>query len=429
MIPTTEEPQSPHPMLGPEGQRVILRLLVRIAGFLLLAAAGFWVLSRMQALLPPFFVAFVMAIALAPIVDRLEARGVPRGLATTAVYLLVFSTFAALMFILVPLTADQIGQIVADLRGKFRLDEPTKLSATVAEQIKIFGRQNEIPAFIMQPLVTQAKSSAVTLTGALESLGKSLIGFIPSLIWVVLVPIIAFYALVDYHRIFAKGLMLFPRARRDDVRSIAFDVTVVFGRYLRGLGIVCLLNTLATIAVLLLFPPTRPYAAALGLIAGILYAVPYLGAIVSTALIAIVAYAAPEGGSLTMMFWVTLAMFGLHQVFFDQILAPRILGGHVGLHPILSILALVGGNALFGIGGMLLAVPIAASIQVVVVHIVPRLARTVEVKAQTEAPPIKDPAAQERQETIQVEAGEGVVSEPRSVPSVTAASGSEAGGG
>ena len=112
--------------------------------------------------------------------------------------------------------------------------------------------------------------------------------------------IIAFYALVDYHRIFAKALLLFPRSSREDVRSIAADVTVVFGRYLRGLGIVCLLDACATIFVLLLFPPTRPYAAALGLLAGIFYAVPYIGAIGSTALIALVALAS-DGGSFSMM--------------------------------------------------------------------------------------------------------------------------------
>lgn len=398
-----------------EAQRSLLRFLKKTAGYALLFAAGCWLLWQMRHILPPFFVAFILAITLAPIVDRLESRGVPRGLATGLVYLFVFATLAALLYILIPLTAEQIGQIVADLRLRFKLDQPSQFTATVTQEIQLFGRRNAIPAFIIQPILGQVKTSAVSLTQALESFGRSLIGFIPNLIWVVLVPIIAFYALVDYHRIFAKGLLLFPRQSRDDVRSIASDVTVVFGKYLRGLGLVCLLNTLATILVLLLFPPTRPYAAALGLIAGILYAVPYLGAIVSTALIAIVAFAAPEGGSFAMMLWVTLAMFGLHQLFFDQILAPRILGGHVGLHPILSILALMGGNALFGIAGMLLAVPIAASIQVVVLHVVPRLARNIEVSVQTEPPPIKDHAARDRQMTVPVEAGEGVISEPDTV--------------
>jgi hypothetical protein len=104
---------------------------------------------------------------------------------------------------------------------------------------------------------------------------------------------VAFYALIDYHRIFAKVLLLVSRGSRDgSARSCR--TSRWFRRYLRGLGLVCLMNTLATIFVLQVFTATRPYAAALGLIAGLLYAVPYLGAIVSTALISLAAYASPR---------------------------------------------------------------------------------------------------------------------------------------
>jgi hypothetical protein len=236
----------------------------------------------------------------------------------------------------------------------------------------------------------QAKNSAALLTRGLESFSTFLLGLVPNLIWLVLVPLVAFYGIVDYHRIFAKLLLLTPKQSRDEVRGIASEVTVVFSKYLRGLGLICLLNMLATLVVLFLFPATRPYAAALGLIAGVLYAVPYLGAICSTGLIALVALSSPDGGGVAMMLWVTLAMVALHQLFFDQVLAPRILGGHVGLHPILSILALMTGSTLFGIGGMLLAVPVAASVQIVVLHLVPRLRKQIDVKVQPEAPELKD---------------------------------------
>lgn len=393
-------------------QRRTLHFIAVLTGYALLGGTLLWLFWALRAIWPPFFVAFVLAIALAPVVDRLETRGWPRWLGTLTVYAGLFAASAALLFVLVPIVSGQIAYIVADLRERFRLDQPADISRTLSEQVRIFGIKNEIPAFIMAPIVQQAKNSATLLTSGLETLGALLVSLGPSLIWVVLVPIIAFYALVDYHRIFAKILLLVPKASRDAVRSVASDVTVVFGRYLRGLGIVCLLNTLATILVLLLFEPTRPYAAALGLIAGILYAVPYLGAILSTVLIALVAFASPDQGSLAMMLTVTASMLILHQVLFDQVITPRLLGGLVGLHPILSILALMGGNALFGVGGMLLAVPTAASIQVIILHILPRLARTVEVKIQEEAPPIQDPALSDGNKTVEVAAGDGVVGTP-----------------
>lgn len=396
-------------------QQRTLRFTGVLAGYALLAGLLLLVFWQVRGILPPFFVAFVIAIALAPVVDRLETRGWPRALATATVYLGVFAALGVLLFVLVPLVSGQIGQIVADLRGKFKLDQPADLTRTMSETVRVFGKRHEIPPWMVQPIVSQLKGSAALLTAGLQSFGTFLLRLIPNLIWIVLVPIVAFYTLVDYHRIFAKILLLVPKSSRDSMREVASEVTVVFGKYLRGLGIVCLLDTLATIAVLFLFGPTRPYAAALGMMAGILYAVPYLGALVSTALIALVALTSPQGGSPGMMLVVTAAMVVLHQFFFDQVLAPRILGGQVGLHPVLSIMALMAGDALFGIGGMLLAVPVAASLQIIVLHLIPRLKRRIEVKLQEEMPAMRDPAegAEERHEPIVVPAGEGVVGLPR----------------
>ena len=409
-------------------QRRWLRFLAVLVGYVALGALVLWTLWQIRAIWPPFFVAFVIAIALAPVVDRLEARGWPRGLATATIYLGLLACMGGLLFVLVPLVSGQIGQIVTDLRVRFRLDEPADISRTMVEQVRLFGRENQVPRWLLQPVVQQAKQSATLLTDNLARFGAFLIGLAPSLIWLVLVPVVAFYALIDYHRIFAKVLLMVPRTSRDDFRSVAADVTVVFGKYLRGLGIICLLNAIATIGVLFLFQPTRPYAAALGLIAGILYAVPYLGAILSTSLISLVALAGP-GGSFSMLLIVTLAMVFLHQILFDQVLAPRVLGGHVGLHPILSIMALMGGGTLFGIGGVLLAVPIAASIQVVVLHVVPRLSKRIDVKMQTGVPETTDTEQTQalsegktdalEHGVIVVTAGEGVVGKPEKPSAAT----------
>lgn len=401
-----------------QAQRQTLRFLATVGAYLLLTAGMLWVAWQVRHLFAPFFVAFVIAIALAPVVDRLEARGWPRGLATGFVYLGLFAALGGLLFVLVPLVGAQVQQIAADLRTRFAIGQPVDLSHMVARQLRVFGREHEIPTFVIAPLIEQAKNSAAYVTRGLEILSGFLVNLAPNLILLFLVPLIAFYAVVDYHRIFAKMLLLTPKESRDNVRAIASEVTVVFGKYLRGLGFICLLDAAAATVVLLLFPATRPFAPALGLIAGLLYAIPYLGAIVSTGLIALVALAAP-GGSVAGMLWVTLSMVALHQLFFDQVLAPRILGGHVGLHPILSIFALLAGSTLAGVGGMLLAVPVAASVQVVVLHLVPRLRKRIEVTMQTEAP-----ATADTQETaalldgktdalargrISVTAGEGVV--------------------
>ena len=398
--------------LNEHSERWILHLLAKIVAWAGLIVFVLWVLYRISSVLLPFGAALLLAVALAPLVDGLEARRVPRWLAATLVYVVVFGAIAGLILVIAPLVADQIGQVVTQLRGKFHLDQPADVTRVMAEQIRVLGRKLSIPSFILQPLIVKAKASASLLTKGLQLFGTFLLTMIPNLIWLILVPIVGFYALIDYNRIFAKLLLLFPRQKRDDVRGIAADVAAVFSRYLRGLMLVCLLDAVATMGVLAIFEPTRPYAIALGLIAGLLYAVPYLGAIFSTALIALIAFAAPGGGPVPML-WVTVSMVVLHQVVFDNIISPRVLGGQVGLHPILSILALLSGDALFGIPGMLLAVPAAASIQVVVVHLLPRLARKVDVQIQEETPDAPKPEKDEAErKPVRVTAGGGVVGLP-----------------
>jgi predicted PurR-regulated permease PerM len=193
--------------------------------------------------------------------------------------------------------------------------------------------------------------------------------FLGNMVWVVFVPIVGFYALRDYHLLLGKALLLAPKRHRDTVQVYVAEVSAVFARYLRGLGIVSLLNGLATWG--LMEALRVPNALLLGLVAGILYSVPYIGAMITVAVTAAIAFV---GGGLSLMYWSVGLSMVLHQLIFDQIITPRILGGQVGIHPIVSIVALLVGNLLCGIVGMVLAVPIAACIQIGVLALVPKLA-------------------------------------------------------
>jgi predicted PurR-regulated permease PerM len=112
------------------------------------------------------------------------------------------------------------------------------------------------------------------------------------------------------------------------------------------------------------------YASVLSITAGLLYTIPYFGAVVSTITIGLVAYATK---GLVTAIVVTIVMIIIHQVIFDTIVAPRVIGGSVNLHPLLTLAALIAGGTLFGIGGTLLAVPVAAAMQVVLVQLYPQL--------------------------------------------------------
>jgi predicted PurR-regulated permease PerM len=197
-----------------------------------------------------------------------------------------------------------------------------------------------------------------------------------NIVWIVIVPIVAFYALRDFHTILAKGLLLVPPGHRDKVQTAVTEVTSIFARFLRGLAIVSFLNGVAT--AILLTVLGVPGGLLVGVIAGLLYSVPYIGALLTILLTAAVSFV---GGGLGMMYWATGLSVLLHQVIFDQIVSPRILGAHVGLHPILSIVALLIGNLLLGIIGMIVAVPVAACVQMAVLALLPKLSHEIEIPA------------------------------------------------
>jgi predicted PurR-regulated permease PerM len=197
----------------------------------------------------------------------------------------------------------------------------------------------------------------------------------PNLMWFVVVPVLAFYITNDFHRIYAKGILLVRPDHRPFAQRLIAEISALFGKYLRGLAFLCLMLGLCIAAVL--FALGHPYWGLLGLMGGALYAVPVVGALFTIGLAVLItlvtgtpAQAAMVGGALLL----------LSSGLFDQIITPRVLGKQVGLHPILTILALLLGYQIAGIAGMLVAVPLAASIQIVVVHLVPKLRADLELK-------------------------------------------------
>ena len=146
------------------------------------------------------------------------------------------------------------------------------------------------------------------------------------------------------------------------------DIIAVFGSYVRGVLTVMALDIVVIFLVLWAFG-LRDYALTLAITAGLLYTIPYFGALVSTVLIGLVALATH---GVTVAVALVLVMIFIHQIVFDNILAPRVIGGSVNLHPLLTLISLMAGGTLFGIGGTLLAVPVAAALQVILIRLFPQ---------------------------------------------------------
>jgi predicted PurR-regulated permease PerM len=198
------------------------------------------------------------------------------------------------------------------------------------------------------------------------------------LIWVIIIPIVTLYTLIDFEKIRRAAYRRIPSAHREMTLRIAAEVGQVFMSYLRGLFLVCLAYGV-TLGIVLGLCFRLPYAAVLALAGGILYAVPYIGPIATIAICAMVAWASTPDHSMVR----TLVVAGMALVInetFDFVITPRVLSRETGLHPILNIFALMVGGALFGFLGLIVAVPVAASIKTVVDHLFPPEAETQAVE-------------------------------------------------
>ncbi len=361
----------------PSFQQKNIVSLFTVLAWLGLSLLSLWLLYALRDIIPPFLVATIIAMTLAPEIDRLERKGLygrkfKRGLAIGIIYFLFLALFA-LMVKGLALVSVQMTELV-------RLNFGQYLSAPPEEFVRITGHwmnTHHVPAIFHAQVLTQAKHVPQLLSNGQKWFGDKLPalagGLAGNLVLVFIVPIIAFFILLDFNKILGKSLLLIPQAKREAVLTVVTDIIAVFGSYVRGVLTVMVLD-ITVIFLVLWIAGLRDYALTLAITAGLLYTIPYFGALVSTILIGLVALVTH---GLATAIILTLVMIFIHQIVFDMVLAPRVIGGSVNLHPLLTLLALMTGGTLFGIGGTLLAVPIAAAFQVVLVHLFPQFSTDV----------------------------------------------------
>ena len=352
----------------PDGRTLRRGALFAVVGLIVLYLA--WVVREIWV---PLGLAFVLAIVLDPVVDRMEARGWKRVGAAAFIFVGAIFFLGAALWFAFPMVARQFSDVQAQFAKYF--------PDTTHDGLIASFRKLNAPESVAALGANAFDNAQKGLKESSKYLTQYGIGFLSNLIWVVIVPIVAFFALVDFHSILGKALLLVPRTHRNATQTYVSEVSAVFAKYLRGLAILSLMNGAATVVVLEII--RVPSALIVGLAAGVLYSVPYIGAMIT---IVVTAAAAFVGGGVQMMALAVGVSVVLHQIVFDQFISPRLLGGTVGLHPILSIIALLAGNLLLGIIGMILAVPIAACIQILVLALVPKLRLEVETPDGAPAP-------------------------------------------
>ncbi|HSV73578.1 MAG TPA: AI-2E family transporter [Chthonomonadales bacterium] len=353
----------------------------RAAGSVAFVALAALVLWFVRDIVTPFLIAFFLAALLDPAVRKLQRRGVSRGRAVASIFLLTFLALALAGWGVGPRALGQMRDFANNV-GTYAssLSEAAdRFHAAHERAFRGLGLRERPSAM----LTDGSGPVATAVQQVLDNLKNAILGFASQVIWLVIIPLALFYFLLEYPLLYNRVIAFVPDEGRHHVERISRDIVDVFSDYIRSLAIVCVLYGVAFMGLFAVLG--LRYALFLGSAAGVLYAVPYVGpaiTLVGSLLIA-VTMEKPIGA----VALVAVSGAALH-VLFDYVVTPRVVGGSVGLHPVVNIFALMAGATLFGVWGMLLAVPVAASIRRVLLHFYPRLGR-----GDPESPPAADSLA------------------------------------
>ncbi|HAO19392.1 MAG TPA: hypothetical protein DCQ37_02185 [Desulfobacteraceae bacterium] len=370
----------------------MLRRIIHWLGIMAVIITGFYTFGLLRDaiililnILSPFIIALLLAYILAPVVMALQHRlRLGRIMGTLVLYLLVFLFIALVLAVLIPKVLSElidlfntIRDAVPGLLDKLSQNKYLKLDVNLIRVIQDKVSEAKIDyEKLVENILPRLKDVA---SGGLIAVGKATVGIFTGLGWTIsffsflsFVIIINFYFIADWEEIAPLLRKMVPPMHRERVFDVTEKMDKAVGGFLRGqLTISAIVGSLFAIGLFGIgfigFPALRNYSVLIGTAAAIGGFIPYLGAVIGvTPAILIVLLT----GGLTwevklMSLGAVLVLFGAIHATEGFILQPRIVGKGAGLHPLVVMLALIAGSQ-FGIGGMIIAIPVAGIIRVLV---------------------------------------------------------------
>jgi predicted PurR-regulated permease PerM len=312
----------------------------------------------LRAILLPFVAGMAVAYFLDPACDRLELWGLSRSAATGIVSLIFAILVVIAVLLIVPLIIDQFTQFLYSL--------PDLLNRAHEKLLPFYAKLQQ--RFNLPNLADLAAMARDRMGSALAWVGQGLANVarggvaIASLLSLVFItPVVTFYLLRDWDRVIARIDGLLPRHHAATIRAQAREIDRTMAGFARGQATVCLVLAAYYGSALMLVG--LPFGLVVGIAAGVLTFIPYLGAASGLVVGMAIAFVNFDGWSGPIS---VAVIFAIGQVLEGNFLTPRLVGNRVGLHPVWIIFALLAGGTLFGFLGLLLAVPSAAVIGVLV---------------------------------------------------------------
>ncbi len=335
-------------------------VLIVLSGIVIVGALDF--LGHVRTIATIVVAAIFLCYVIFPSIRRLNRR-LPFWASILIVYLGLIAIVALTLSFVVPAISNNTRQFAHDApalvnRAQAALADPNNpVVARMPAQVRDY--LGKLPAEIN----ALAGRYGGEVAGKAFTVIASVVGVLALF---VVVPVVALYMLLDKDAIRHNFLSVFPPAKRPKVVKILQDVNAVVGGFIRGqLLVAVIVGILITIMLTILHVP---YAPLIGMIAGIAEIIPYLGAFVGAAPAVIIALVTngPLNAGLVVLGFIVINQIEGH------VISPLVVGESVGLSPLFIVIALLAGGELFGLVGLVLAVPVAGIIKVLLVNLVPR---------------------------------------------------------
>lgn len=318
-------------------------------------------LYSLGSILTPFVAAAIFGYALNPAVDRLERLRLPRPLGVALIMLLFLSALLALVFIVVPVLQKEIPALKNQIPVMLE-----KLNEVVSPKLRDMGIKVRLDSTGLKKILTEQLTTSGdmiwdTLLSSAKTGGTALLSW---LVNALLVPVVLFYLLLDWHKLVQRIQGAVPRRWLNQTIAMGTEVDELLAQYLRGQLMVMMVLAVYYSSALSLagFEVALP----VGILTGLLVFIPYLGfglGLVLALLAAILQFSGWYG------VLAVAVVYGFGQILESFFLTPRLVGERIGLNPLAVIFALMAFGQLFGFTGVLLALPCSAILMVGFKHL------------------------------------------------------------
>ena len=347
--------------------RSITRLLTRtgisawsIVGVLVLLWALLWLLSQFQVLLAPVVLATVLIYVLNPVVSFLKRRlHVHRIIATLIAFAIMIGAVVLLGFLVVPSISEQAQELAAEFPTIYE-DSARELEGIMAD----FGFEADVWSYEqVEDFLNDPENQDQIISAALDRLGAFTSGLFEAILVFFVAPVVAFYVLIDLDRIRRESESLIPPPQKDEVIYVSRQLGWAVGGFLRGQVLVAII-----VGVLMSFGYWLiglRFWLIIGMVSGFLNIVPFIGPWIGGFRGGIVALVTADVGT---ALWAAVVALVVQQLD-NNFISPTVLRATVRLHPAVVVLLLILGGAVGGIWGLILVVPVAASLKIIFGHL------------------------------------------------------------